>query len=225
MELVDHLARLVSSRGVAWDCGCGSGQLSTALAERFGRVIATDASAKQLAEATPHPNVEYRVGRAEESGIEPGTVDLAVAAQAAHWFDLPAYYAEVRRVVRPGAALALVTYNTVRITPEIDAVVDDFYWNTLASYWPPERHHVDEAYRSLPFPFEEVAVPVVQMRQDRSFADLRGYIETWSAVWALSKREGRGPIEAFFERLRSVWGDEGLLRETRAPIVVRATLL
>jgi ubiquinone/menaquinone biosynthesis C-methylase UbiE len=65
-------------------------------------VIATDASAKQIGSAEAHPGVEYRCARAEDCGLADGSVDLVVAAQAAHWFDRPAFYGEARRVARPG---------------------------------------------------------------------------------------------------------------------------
>src|SRR5438876_4020524 len=118
--LVDFLAESAPRRDLAWDAGCGSGQLSVLLAERFARVIATDASPAQIAHAAPHPNVAYACAPAEDSGLPPGVADLAVAAQAAHWFDLPAYYAEVRRVGRAGALVALVTYGLVRVDHAID---------------------------------------------------------------------------------------------------------
>src|SRR2546425_2341275 len=102
-----------SRRELAWDAGCGSGQLSVLLAERFARVIATDASPEQIAQATPHRKVAYAVAPAEASGLPPRAADLAVAAQAAHWFDLAAYYAEVRRGGRPGAGVGLVGYGLV----------------------------------------------------------------------------------------------------------------
>ena len=49
--LVDFLANAAPGRELALDVGCGTGQLSMLLAERFDRVIATDASAQQLASA------------------------------------------------------------------------------------------------------------------------------------------------------------------------------
>jgi SAM-dependent methyltransferase len=103
--LVGFLAGVAPSTDVAWDCGCGSGQLSVDLTRRFTRVVATDASAQQLAQAVPHPRVEYRHAAAEGSGLLDGSIDVAVAAQAAHWFDLAAYYGEGRRVVEPGGII------------------------------------------------------------------------------------------------------------------------
>jgi SAM-dependent methyltransferase len=121
--LADYLAHVAPRRGLAWESGCGSGQLTLLLAERFDRVIATDASADQLAHAPAHPKVEYRCVTAESSGLPDGVADLAVSAQAAHWFDLPAYFAEVRRAARPGAIVAMVTYGLTVIDDKIDAVV------------------------------------------------------------------------------------------------------
>src|SRR5215471_1636649 len=125
--VVEYLAGLIPRPEVAWDAGCGSGQLSTLLAARFARVIATDPSAAQLAQARPHPAVEYRQASAEVSGLDGGSVDLAVAAQAAHWFDLPRYYAEVRRVVRSGGLVALLAYGVVHVDRGLSVIVDRFY--------------------------------------------------------------------------------------------------
>src|SRR5262245_41642298 len=103
--LVDFLAKVAPRRDVVWDAGAGSGQLSLPLARKFARVIATDASAEQLERAPAHPKIEYRCARAEVSGLPDASVDLAATAQAAHWFDLPRYYEEVRRVVRKDGAV------------------------------------------------------------------------------------------------------------------------
>ena len=122
--LTEFLGEIAPRSDLAWDAGCGSGQLSVLLADRFARVIATDASTEQIVHATPHPNVAYVVARAEAGVLGHCTADVAVAAQAAHWFDLPAYYAEVRRVGRPGGVVALVTYGLVRVDHVVDPVVE-----------------------------------------------------------------------------------------------------
>jgi len=174
--LVDFLARLAPARRLAWDAGCGSGQLSLLLAGPFERVVATDASPEQIARAAPHPKVEYRCAAAGVSGLPESVVDLATAAQAAHWFDLPAYYAEVRRVARRGGIVALISYGVVTAGTDLDAVIQPFYRGVLAAYWAPERRHVDDGYRSLPFPFEELDAPAFEIRLDWRLEDLVGYI-------------------------------------------------
>src|SRR4051812_43723565 len=67
--LIGFVASLAGKRELAWDCGTGNGQAAVALAEHFAHVIATDASDRQLAAARPHERVEYRVARAEASGL------------------------------------------------------------------------------------------------------------------------------------------------------------
>src|SRR5579872_1342582 len=133
--LVDYLAGIAPAQRLAWDCGCGSGQLSTLLAEPFEQVVATDASAEQIASAVPADRVEYRVAPAEASGLSDASVDLVTVAQAAHWFDLPAFYAEARRVARPGAGIALVTYGIMEVDDETDRVTMPFYYDVLKGYW------------------------------------------------------------------------------------------
>src|SRR6266540_4796906 len=54
------------------DAGTGNGQAAVGLATHFAEVVATDASADQIAHAIPHPRVTYRVAPAERSGLEEG---------------------------------------------------------------------------------------------------------------------------------------------------------
>jgi SAM-dependent methyltransferase len=222
LELVDFLADASPRLGLAWDAGAGSGQLSTLLARRFERVVATDASAAQLAHAVAHPNVEYRLARAEESGLEAGTVDLAVSAQAAHWFDLDLYYREVRRVAAPRALVALVTYGVGDIDGAPGEVFSNFHSSVLAAHWPPERRHAEEGYRALPFPFEEMAAPKLFLREDWTLDQLTGYVDTWSALRSLVREQGDAPIAAFRRDLARAWGDPSTRREVRWPMSIRA---
>ena len=219
--LVDFLADVAPRRELAWDSGCGSGQLSVLLAGRFEQVIATDASAEQIAQARPHPNVRYAQAPAEASGLPAAVVDLAVAAQAAHWFDLAGYYAEVRRVARRGAIIALATYATMRIDDDVDGVVKRFYSDVVGPYWPPERRHTEDGYRSLPFPFDELPAPELEMRAEWALADVVGYVETWSAVRAMARATGRAPIPELRRDLARVWGPEAAVRPVRWPLALR----
>jgi SAM-dependent methyltransferase len=220
-ELVDFLAAVAPRRDTAWDSGCGSGQLSVLLADHFERVMATDASAEQIEQAQPHPSVQYRCAPAEASGLPASIADLAVAAQAAHWFDLPAYYAEVRRVSRPRAVIALVSYGNPMLEGPVDRLIQSFYSGPLAPYWPPERRFVEEGYRSLPFPFDEIEAPSFQMEVRWTLAQLAGYVETWSALRAMEKATGRGEIEKFYRNLAAAWGEETKPREVTWPLSLR----
>jgi len=150
------LAGLSTARDTAWDCATGSGQAALGLAPHFRRVVASDASAEQIRHAGPHPGIEYRVAPAEASGLADRSVDLVTVAQAAHWFDLPRFYAEVARVLKPGGVLALWGYGRMVLPGDMDAPFRRFYGETVGPYWPPERALIDDAYRSLDFPFAEI---------------------------------------------------------------------
>ncbi|BAU89844.1 methyltransferase type 11 protein [Methylorubrum populi] len=219
--LVDFLADAAPGRDLALDVGCGTGQLSTRLAERFAAVVATDASAGQIAAATPHERVRYRAAPAERSGLPDASADLVTVAQAAHWLDLDPFYDEVRRVARPGAVLALITYGVLHLSDAADRVVRHFYDAVIGSFWPPERRHVEDGYRSLPFPFPELDAPRLSITVAWRLADLAGYIETWSAVRAAEKAVGRGPIESFHAALAAAWGDPGMVRPVSFPLSLR----
>lgn len=219
--LGDLLASLAPRRELAWEAGCGSGQATVLLATRFARVVAVDASARQLAHAPLAANVEYRCAVAEDSGLPDGSVDLVLAAQAAHWFDLDAYYAEVRRVARPGALVALASYATVRVDEAVDAVIEPFYSGVLRGYWPPERRHVEAGYRSLPFPFAEIDAPALELRALWSLPELLGYIRTWSAVGALEAADAAGALGGLEAGLAHAWGSPSTRRAIRWPLTLR----
>jgi SAM-dependent methyltransferase len=221
-SMLEYLARLAPERRLAWDCGTGNGQAAVLLASHFEHVIATDASAKQLAQAAPHPRVEYRQATAESSGLGSGSVDLVTVAQALHWFPIDAFYAEVKRVLVPSGVLAVWTYSLVRIEPEIDAVVDHFYTARVGKYWLPERQHVDAGYRTLPFPFpEESSGPwASEVQLDRNA--LLGYVSTWSAVSRCHAAEGIDPVPELEAALEPVWPDANERLPARWPIGLRA---
>src|SRR5437867_5106718 len=152
-ELFEYLGSVAPSRALAWDCATGNGQAAVELAEVFDRVIATDASEKQIANAEPQDRVEYRIASAEESGLESDTIDLIMVAQALHWFDLPRFYEEVPRVLKSKGVFAASAYKFFHITPEIDPLVNHRYYDKVVGpFWPPERTLV-EKFEELPLAF------------------------------------------------------------------------
>ena len=206
-ELFAWLAAIAPSRGTAWDCGTGSGQAAVGLAAHFARVIATDPSASQLAQAAVHPGIEYRCVPAEVSLLDTASTDLVTVAQAIHWFDLDRFYAEARRVLKPGGVIAAWTYTLLDVEAGVNELVSDYYRNVVGPYWPPERKMVDDRYRSLPFPFAPVAAPPFEIRTEWSRDDLLGYLGTWSATWAYLKAKGIDPLAEFGRRLAALWPD------------------
>lgn len=220
--LVAALAEASPGRARALDVGCGNGQLAVALAGLFSEVIAVDASAAQVASAEAHPRVTYGVAPAEATGVAPHSVDLLTAAQAAHWFDLPAFYAEVVRVVRPGGIVALVSYGFATLEGAPGEVLAAFGRDVAEPWWPPERVLVEEGYRSLPFPFAPVELAPIPMVEAWSLDRLLGYVGTWSALSALRRAHpARDPVAELAGALGPVWGPPDQAHEVAWPLAVR----
>jgi ubiquinone/menaquinone biosynthesis C-methylase UbiE len=134
-HLFEYLASLADGHDLAWDCGTGNGQAAVSLAGHFRRVVGTDVSPKQLAQASHHGNILYWAALAERSGLRAKLADLVTVAQALHWFDFERFYAEVRRVLKPGGLFAAWTYHLPQISPAVDRVVAEFYSERLDGYW------------------------------------------------------------------------------------------
>jgi SAM-dependent methyltransferase len=219
-ELFDYLGSVAPSRQLAWDCGTGNGQAAVGLVSAFDRVIATDASGKQISNAQTHERVEYRVAPAEESGIKSGTIDLIMVAQALHWFDLDRFYAEAQRALKPNGVLTASAYNLLHIEPTIDEVVDRYYYEVVGSFWPPERKLVEQ-FADLPFPFHEIDPPKFEMTAQWSLDHLVGYLQTWSSTQRFIAAQGIDPLDQITDDLRKAWGKPQQTRSVRWPLVVR----
>lgn len=205
--LYDWLLAKVSHFECAWDCGTGNGQVATILAEYFAKIEATDISAAQMQEAVPRPNVRYRVCPAEQTPFAEGIFDLITVGQALHWFDFAKFNAEVTRVAKRGALVAVWGYGKLHISPAIDEAIEDFYQNTVGPYWEKEREHVENQYADVPFPFEGVEKKVFENPYQWPLESLCQYLNTWSSVRKFEKANGFSPIPALQERLRVLWPD------------------
>jgi SAM-dependent methyltransferase len=219
-EMFAWLAGLAPGRDLAWDCGAGSGQATVPLAAHFTHVLGTDISAAQLASAPSHANVEYRVTPDEASGLADHSVDLITVAQALHWFDLPKFYSEAKRVLKPHGIIAVWGYNRLQIDDAgLQIVLDRFYTETIGSYWPPERVHVESAYRDLPFPFTRIDAPPFALRKEWSREHVVGYLRSWSAVARLQAANGFDPVSELAEEMGAYW-QEGKMHQIEWPLFV-----
>jgi ubiquinone/menaquinone biosynthesis C-methylase UbiE len=221
-SLFEYLASLLPSNSSVWDCAAGNGQATVDLARHFARVIGTDASSDQIASAKPRANVEYRVAKAEDSGLPDQAVTLITVAQAVHWFDFPKFYSEAKRVLKPRGFLAVWAYGINEVEGEsVNSIVQDFYANVVGPYWPPERVLVEQGYKTIPFPFEELTPPEFHMETAWNLQDLLGYFSTWSATNRYMKANGRNPIEPLATALAQVWGQADSPRRIVWPLALR----
>ncbi len=220
--LFDWLAGAAPSRALAVDVATGNGQAAVALAERFERVIATEPSASQLASAERRANVEYRNEPAERMSLGDGEADLVTVAQALHWFDLDAFFAEAGRVIRPGGVIAAWCYELFECEPAIDAAVERYYHDVVGPYWPPERRFLESGYAGLALPFPALDAPPFTMALDWDLDDLIGYLGTWSATQRYVADHGEDPLAALRAELAPAWGDPATARTMRWTLTVKA---
>ncbi len=217
--LFAFLAKASPSRRRVWDAGCGSGQASIGLAAHFDRVVATDASASQIASAEPHRRIEYSVAAGSNAVLADHSIDLVTVAQALHWFDRPAFYADVARVLKPNGLLAVWTYGLTTIAPEIDPVVMTWYHNTLGPYWPSERQLVEDHYRDIGFPYPQLPVPEMTMTARWTRDQFVAYLGTWSAVREFSVRDGGDALSLVAPELVRSW-PQNEAREVSWPLTL-----
>lgn len=206
-ELFAYLPRQTSEHLLAWDCATGSGQAALGLVEYFDRVVATDASPEQISHALPHHKISYRVEPAEQTSLASGSVDLVTAAIAVHWFDLERFYEEVRRVLKPGGIIAVWTYHRPIINPALDEIIAHVDDGILGAYWPERIHYLQEHYRTLPFPFEELTPPDFAIQADWTMDQMIGFISSWSAVSRYEKERGVHPLKSVWDDFLAAWGD------------------
>lgn len=204
-ELISYLVNLAPAQHLAWDCATGNGQVAGMLSEYFAEVVATDMSEKQIQNAVQKSNIIYKVEPAEQTSLTDASVDLVVVAQAVHWFNFDKFYAEAKRVLRPEGVLALVGYGLIKVNSEVDKIIYKLYEGILGKYWDPERHYIDEAYQTIPFPFQELQVPEFSIKYTWTVEGIINYLNTWSAVKHYEKRQGQNPVQIIEQELREAW--------------------
>jgi SAM-dependent methyltransferase len=220
-DLIQFVLSLVENHENAWDCATGNGQVAGAIAEHFNAVFATDASQKQLDNAIQQENIFYSRSAAEVTDFEDNTFDLITVAQAAHWFQLPEFYKEVKRVARKNAVLAIWGYSLFSISPEIDDIISDFYQNIIGPYWDAERRLVDNGYRDLHFPFEAIPTPEFHISFECTLRELEGYLNTWSSVQKYIAENKFNPINELIGKIEPHWRLER--RKISFPIFMKVT--
>ncbi len=184
----------------------------------FDRVIATDASASQIAAAESMEKLEFREAAAEHSGLDDGSVDLVTVAQALHWFDIANFFTEAQRVLRADGVLAFWCYARNRVNGDCDPIVSRMFAE-VEGCWPPERAIVESHYRDIVMPFEELAAPSFDMSVLWTADDMVGYFRTWSASQRYLRERQADPVATIESDLRRAWGRER--REVRWPLSLR----
>lgn len=222
-ELYHEILSHVRNMDFCWDCATGNGQIASALAEKFNSVIGSDISDNQLQNAALAPNISYVNCRAEKTPFDENSFDLITVGQAIHWFDFDAFNAEVKRVAKPNAVIAIIGYGLMYVNEAFDSKLLEFYHGTIGDYWDPERKHIDSHYDSVPFPFEQIPLSKefsIDVRWNLN--QLQGYLGTWSSVNKYIRQNGVDPVAPFIDSLTSsgIWTKEAEF-EVHFPLFVK----
>lgn len=219
--LFDVLASRLPSTATAWEPGCGSGQATRGLAARFAHVHATDPSPQQLGEHWAHREPDARVTLAVEPGertvLGDESVGLVAVAQALHWFDLPAFFAECERVLQPGGALAAWGYGDFIAPPGTEQAFEDFRAR-IAPHWPLGRSLVGAHYAAFDWPFEGVDTPALWLEAHWTFERMLAYLASYSSVVRHRTAHGVDAIDLHRDALRAAWGEPETARLLRWPL-------
>ncbi|HZX80814.1 MAG TPA: class I SAM-dependent methyltransferase [Lysobacter sp.] len=218
--LFDAITAHVSPTAHVWEPGCGSGQATRDLAARFAHVHATDPSEQQLSEHWAREgadNVTLAVEPGERTWLFDASVDLVAVAQAMHWFDVPAFFAECDRVLRPGGVLAAWGYDDFDVSPGMEAAVAPFRAR-IEQDWPPEREFIKRHYADFYWPFERLDAPPLALEVDWPFERFAGYLSSFSATARHLARTGDDAVALHRDALREAWGDPALIRRIRWPL-------
>jgi hypothetical protein len=108
-----------------------------------------------------------------------------------------------------------------RIRPDIDVIVDNFYSETIGPYWPKEQQLVDDGYRSIPFPFDEIQPLEFHIKLNWNLHDLLAYLRTWSPTKRFIAANGHDPVDMVVEPLSAAWGDPSQEKLVDWPINMR----
>lgn len=220
-ELFDLIAAHVPRDANVWEPGCGSGQATRGLAARFAHVHATDPSAQQVAQhwaASGADNVTVVVEPGERTTLPDASVQLVAIAQALHWFDRDAFFAECERVLAPGGGVLAAWGYADFIAPEgmVDAVED--FRSLIESYWPPERALIDAQYAGFDWPFPALPAPALWLEAEWPLRHFLRYLSSMSATARCGAAIGEDPVARHAAALSAAWGDPDETRTIRWPL-------
>ncbi len=134
--LLDLLAPRNGERIV--DLGCGSGQLTAAIAEAGATVIGLDSSSEMLAEARAHyPELDLRPADAADFTIDP-QVDAVFSNAVLHWVkNADGAAAAISRALKPGGRFVAEFGGHGNIQSILDAlgpIESPWYYPTIGEY-------------------------------------------------------------------------------------------
>lgn len=212
-ELFKWIADHAPALNNVWDVACGNGQASIGLAKHFLRVDATDLSPAQISRARVHRRISYQVAAAEKTPLVDRSLDAIVVGTAIHWLNVPKFNQEALRTLRPNGLMVWMGYAPLQGAPiELQAWLNELYYQRLRDLWPPQRHHVDTQYRELPFPGPSEIMPQdLKISLEWGSNDLTAFIRSWSAL-RRAHQLGVDLLPQLDQEIQAIWPGESILK-------------
>ncbi len=202
------------------EIGCGTGQLSVALAKHGVDLLAVELGPRLAARAqrnlAPYPNARVEVSSFEDWLLGSAKFDAVISATAFHWLDPEIRCSKSAEALRPGGVLAIVHAHHVRGggTPDFAADSQPHYakWGLhkdrsfqlpTASRLPPMYMELDD----LP-EFSSVERRRFEIARRYSTASYIGWLETDSLVNTLAAESRRDFLDAIQQLIESKYGGE-----------------
>ncbi|WP_219418290.1 class I SAM-dependent methyltransferase [Pseudonocardia nigra] len=211
----------LDDRSRVLDLGCGTGQLTVPLAACTRSVLGVDIEADMLRLArragqdAGADNITWMLGADSDLGalapwVGEHVLDAVTIGQAPHWMDPPRLFRALRRLVRPGGGVAVITNGTPQW-------LQDVPWSRAL------RRHLEawlgiqltarcgtdpssrRAYREalIAAGFDQIIDAAVTYREDLTFAQLVGSVYSAMPLDQLPQPDER---EAFEQQLRDALG-------------------
>jgi SAM-dependent methyltransferase len=160
---IDMIIAGLGEAAVVADIGAGTGISSRLLADRGLRILAIEPNAAMRTAAAPHPLVDFRDGKAEDTQLATASVDLVTCFQAFHWFDPELTLREFKRILKPASA----TKNASQLA---------LVWNNRdqADAFTHEYSHLTMAVATTPV-VNERAASAQPLRDSEDFTNIKEY--------------------------------------------------
>jgi SAM-dependent methyltransferase len=138
--------------------------------------------------------------------------DAVCVAQALHWFDIEAFHAEAKRVLKPEGVFCTWGYDGMRVLGEFDAAFGRVVLDPIRDLWPAQNQILWRGFRDLPFPYERIDTPAFDIELHWTLAQLMDYLGTWTAVKRYIALGNPDFLLQAGQALRPVWVETGARR-------------
>jgi len=181
-ELYKSIFDNCSEFNIAWDCGCGNGQVSIDLVSKFNKIEASDINENQLLNSYKHDKIHYTIQNAESPDFPEDYFDLICTAQCLHWFNLDVFFRHSKRMLKNNGVFACWGYGFFHINDKIDELINKLLLTEIDPFWASQNRIVQNRYENVEFPFIRIKTPKIEMNIEWNYKQLLDYLNTWSAV-------------------------------------------